>query len=746
MNKDKVQHSLSCSIFELLTKLKIQVFIMLAISMALNAQNNSDTTINTKTYSELMCNWKNPPKIYKPVQIIHQYMPEKINDVEAYLNEAELRGLGGFVVNVEGNVESSDPFLSYLIDEKSWKTLNQFVTMARQKHFRIWLYDEKGYPSGSAGQWVYEENPEFQISGVISQTEETKGGKGEMILDRGDVLSITAIPYYLGGLEFNKQVTLERNLNTRSVTWDLPEGDWKIIAFIHKKLDWQTMSGKPYVDLLNPLVTQKFINLTHQRYKEQLGTELFEQIDAIFTDEPAFAVNGAGGVNEGYPLVPWTNDLGEKFYEKYGYSIAGQLPKLFFETIEPFQQIRIDYWKLISRMLEDSYFKQIGDWCSENKIDFTGHIFGEEALARQMGTCGDMFGVLRHMQMPGVDRLYSTNTEDVTAEKTASSVAHLLGRDRVMSESGCHYEINRWKTPYDIWDIVNSGTHQYILGVNTIASYYKIDEISDSDRAMYQQYMGRLGSMLTGAKHIAPVLIHIPMTGIWANYQPKAERYWEYGPGFTSVGQTAGVIEIETQYGMLLRNMMDSQWGFDLIDDRGLLECTVDENKKISTENDEYATLLVFDVGFFESEIEERIEKIINEGGKVIIIQNNKNLLSPVFKKYKSKISIAENWSKVSQLLEFSIERDFKLKEKNNNIWYRHVENLNSDIYFIYNRSLKVQNIHLEIKENDNFKKMDPLTGKIDELNITKLQNLEIPSRRGLFLLRASSDYPPFCP
>lgn len=736
--KNKILGIFFYCFFTPLLKSIILVFVLFVTIAAAAFPTDPDTAVVVKAniFDELMLDWKNPSKKNRPVQIIHHHIPENANDVEAYLKRADSRGLGGFVVNMDTKDDHGDPYSAYLTEEKSWEILKQFITMATEKGFRVWLYDEKGYPSGSAGKWVYDKNPEFQAQGVICQSICIQGGKGEKVLEEGELLSVVAIPCSSNGLEFSKRINLHKNSNEQSISWSLPEDDWIISAFILKKLDWPTKSGYPYVDLLNPLVSREFIKVTHQKYKEVLGSALMDQVEAIFTDEPAFAVNGAANIVEKYPLIPWTNDLESIFYDRYGYNVVEQLPKLFFETVEPFYLDRIDYWKLIARMFENHYFKQIGDWCSENKIEFTGHIFGEEALSRQIGTCGDMFGVLRQMQRPGVDRLYCTNTEDVTAEKTASSVAHLLGRNRVMSESGCHYEIQRWKKPFDIWDIINSGTHQYVLGINTIASYYRLDQLTDSDWAMYQQYIGRLGNMLTEGEHIAPVLVHIPMAGIWMNYQLKAERYWEYGPGFTSVRQTTKVKEIETQYGMLLRSLMDTQWDFDLIDDRGLWECTVTEDRKLFTGKEKYKTLVVFDVGYFEPETESCVEKIIQEGGQVIVIRNSSNILCPIFEKYKSRIMIAEDWSKVTELLGSSTEKDFRLKEPNRNIWYQHKRVADSDIYFIYNRNSEKQKICIEIETDGSFIRMDPLSGEIEKLDVTGSVDLEIQHRRGLFLLR----------
>ena len=60
----------------------------------------------------------------------------------------------------------------------------------------------------------------------------------------------------------------------------------------------------------------------------------------------------------------------------------------------------------------------------------TGHLYGEETLSMQIGLNADLFGLMRYMQMPGVDRLYCDDPRDVTAEKGCAAVVGYMRSER----------------------------------------------------------------------------------------------------------------------------------------------------------------------------------------------------------------------------------------------------------------------------------------------------------------------------
>ena len=53
-----------------------------------------------------------------------------------------------------------------------------------------------------------------------------------------------------------------------------------------------------YPNPLEPESTEKFIEVTHRRYKDELGEELYNKIEAFFTDEPSMMAVNLGQIPE----------------------------------------------------------------------------------------------------------------------------------------------------------------------------------------------------------------------------------------------------------------------------------------------------------------------------------------------------------------------------------------------------------------------------------------------------------------
>ena len=115
--------------------------------------------------------WSQPPSADRPLQIIHGVdskgaLPEGIHQVlrekgpaaitPNAMQQYKARGLGGVVANVA--------FRGYLGSEANWKNLTKAVEAFAKLGMVVWIYDEEGYPSGSAGGLVVRENRDFQAS------------------------------------------------------------------------------------------------------------------------------------------------------------------------------------------------------------------------------------------------------------------------------------------------------------------------------------------------------------------------------------------------------------------------------------------------------------------------------------------------------------------------------------------------------------------------------------------------------
>ena len=68
-------------------------------------------------------------------------------------------------------------------------------------------------------------------------------------------------------------------------------------------------NGQTYLDTLSSDAVKKFIDVTHEKYKDKVGGEFDKTIPAIFTDEPQFTRKAV--LNNSFDkmniTMPWTD-------------------------------------------------------------------------------------------------------------------------------------------------------------------------------------------------------------------------------------------------------------------------------------------------------------------------------------------------------------------------------------------------------------------------------------------------------
>lgn len=111
--------------------------------------------------------------------------------------------------------------------------------------------------------------------------------------------------------------------------------------------------GRSCVDYMNPEAISCFLEKTHEKYKRELPTELFDLVEGFFMDETRF-----------YYCYPWTVKFPQEFERRKGYPILGNLIKLFGNGRE--QPKKWTIW-----MLQRSYIK---------KLHFVRYIIGVKRI------------------------------------------------------------------------------------------------------------------------------------------------------------------------------------------------------------------------------------------------------------------------------------------------------------------------------------------------------------------------------
>ena len=106
---------------------------------------------------------------------------------------------------------------------------------------------------------------------------------------------------------------------------------WYAYLKIHAPSPWY--NNQTYLDTLNPKAVARFVEVTHDKYKEKIGSDFGGVVPAIFTDEPQFTRKNQlpNSTDKSDVLLPWTDDIPETFKAQYGSDIIPAIPELFWD-------------------------------------------------------------------------------------------------------------------------------------------------------------------------------------------------------------------------------------------------------------------------------------------------------------------------------------------------------------------------------------------------------------------------------
>ena len=215
-----------------------------------------------------------------------------------------------------------------------------------------------------------------------------------------------------------------------------------------------------YPDLMNRAATLCFIRTTHEKYRQFIGDEFGRTVPGIFTDEPR--LTGRLGTRR----IPWSPKLPDAFRADHGMELEDVLDHLF-ESDLPEDVVfphRRRYLETVSRLVAESYFQPIREWCERNGLLFEGHHSGEDDFARHGTYFGHFLRQAGHYHIPGVDAIWRQIFPGVAKGNyvgLAASSAWLRGGRVALSESfavygaGLTLDQMRWIAGYQIVRGVN---------------------------------------------------------------------------------------------------------------------------------------------------------------------------------------------------------------------------------------------------------------------------------------------------
>ncbi len=560
--------------------------------------------------NELFCN---PPREYGVYPIIH----DGIGDFQNTVSRLDDCGFAGVV----GNIAYDERFP---VNPKAWQDFEKGCRAFIQRGMKVWIYDEKGYPSGTAGGAVLERHPEYESTGLVCFTYwKTLTGVNRF---RADIPSGKLFKAMLVPLTEGEALDITHTVNANNTLWfDIPEGAYRLVVFVQRRLFDATHAAhsysepRRYIDLFNPDATKSFLNTTHEKYREILADEFGKGIKAFFTDEPSLI---GWNIPEGsYPLLTWSDLLPNAFYQRYGYEIEKALIAVFFEKGEDFIKRRCDFWELTADLLAENFFGEIQKWCHENNIRSSGHLLCEENLLDHIYCYGSYYRSAKRLDYPGIDQLESEPTalmdrNQIPIARLAASIADVYDLGETFTEASDHTSRhNNRQIPIE-WLRASVNWHM-ALGINNITSYYSFDYFTKQQIQELNLYTARLGAILRQGKRHSRAAIIYPEYSMWAAFKPTERS--------RNQGQSELALRIQSSFARTSWELLNRQIDFDYIDEKELIGGEANSGK-IKVINREYECLILPCMNVMSEQGVDSLCRFMDSGGKVIAVEDLPNI------------------------------------------------------------------------------------------------------------------------
>ncbi len=429
-------------------------------------------------------------------------------------------GFGGYFMHSRSGLSTE-----YLGDE--WFDLiNVTADAGEADGLETWLYDEDRWPSGSAGGMVSEDESLRMKSLSLFETSLEKFSWDK------DMIASFVILLKEDRITMSDFAPIKEGDNIETAFEKLKgDGERKVIYFkIVPDKPNSNYNGNTYIDTMSRKAVDRFIELTHEKYKSRCGDRFGKSIKGIFTDEPhrgetmskTFENDGVRSC-----IISWTDDLFEEFEKRYGYNPIPLLPRLFYRlNEEKMEKVRIDYIDLCCNLFNERFAVPCNEWCKENGIVFTGHVLHEDSLTSQTTPNGSLMRFYLNMEAPGVDVLTGKNNRYWLA-KQLSSVARQFDKKWLLSELyGCtgweyslrsHKALGDWQALFGInlrcphlswYTMEGESKRDYPASISYQSSYWK-------DYNFVESYFARFGLMISQGESICDTLVLSPIESVW---------------------------------------------------------------------------------------------------------------------------------------------------------------------------------------------------------------------------------------
>ena len=337
---------------------------------------------------------------------------------------------------------------------KWWATLDFLVPEMKKRGMRMWILDDRKFPTGYANGG-FERQPEkakiYLAERHMDILGPCRGGAVlvENFIGDGTLLGILAVPKpdtETLAVSGEGVIDLTDQVENGFVYFDLPEGAYRLFVLFTTR----HFGGREnYMNLIDEDSVRVLLDEVYEKHYQRYAADFGGVIAGFFSDEPEL------GNVKGYPFdqtlgkrdvrLPWSHQLEERLREAWGAEFLTRLPGLWYEAGDRTAGTRSTYMEHVTDLVYQCFTRQVGQWCEAHGVEYIGHIIEDDNAHTRMGcSVGHYFREMRGQHMAGVDvvhhqivpgftgRIHQWIAGDADGEffhfglaKLASSAAHI---------------------------------------------------------------------------------------------------------------------------------------------------------------------------------------------------------------------------------------------------------------------------------------------------------------------------------
>ena len=505
-----------CKIIKIQVNKKLRT--LLCVLMLSYFFSNAQSNLNVQ--KEI---FKNPTGSFMPMPFWHMNGDLQDLEIVRQMEGAKQMNFSGIAILPMHNM--TPDFLS----EAYFKRYTLILETAKKMDLNIILYDDIGFPSGTAGGKIERDFPQHVRKSLEKiEIEIIRGTFFKSFVPEGKLMAAVGM-----NMATKERIDLTPFIKNKLLTWNFPRNrkdKWTVQFYMCRPATfWKSYMP---VDALDPEAVKQFIDLTYNEYAKRFSSYFKNTIQLTFFDDVGFLRRER----------TWTGKFNEKFKELNGFSPALYYPALWYDIGSETEAARIAFFNTRSELLAEGYPKQVKQWTAKYGLKNTGHPPGNYAI-QPVDMHGDIFKFFRYTDLPLTDAIihYGHGRDGY---KMISSAADYYDRPIVSTEIYGAFKENI----VDENMLYRTAIELMVRGVNFMVPHgmwYNPKKIgipplvsAESEKLapilpQYSNYIGRSCFMLQGGRKISEIAILYPIESLQAGFYfdaPKNKKAgtWAY--------------------------------------------------------------------------------------------------------------------------------------------------------------------------------------------------------------------------